>query len=229
MEYSMTETQTDPSPWDGLIERMQGRMMVAGQCSVEGPEDTASLMAQAEAEFLRECLNAIATARAAVERQHAEALAEKAAQIADLERGIRSLHETADGRAAALRDEVQARAKAEAENATLRAQVETLTAERDELWGANHLNANALRLKSTSLAAVEGALRGLLELGRKDTSNPKYDGYYEAAQAALTSPAPAAQTPETTSETVKPEVPNLMAALKKSLEQLTPTGEKDPR
>ena len=70
MEYSMTETQTDPSPWDGLIERMQGRMMVAGQCSVEGPEDTASLMAQAEAEFLRECLNAIATARAAEAAQH---------------------------------------------------------------------------------------------------------------------------------------------------------------
>lgn len=32
---------------------------------------------------------------------------------------------------------------------------------------------------------LEEALRGLLELGRKDTSNPKYDGYYEAARAVL--------------------------------------------
>lgn len=29
------------------------------------------------------------------------------------------------------------------------------------------------------------ALKGLLELGRKDTSNPKYDGYYETACEAV--------------------------------------------
>jgi len=46
---------------------------------------------------------------------------------------------------------------------------------------------------SARLAAVEAerdrlkaALQALLELGRKDTSNPKYDGYYDEARAALT-------------------------------------------
>ena len=29
------------------------------------------------------------------------------------------------------------------------------------------------------------ALTHLLELGRKNTSNPKYDGYYESARAAI--------------------------------------------
>jgi hypothetical protein len=29
------------------------------------------------------------------------------------------------------------------------------------------------------------ALVGLIELGRKDTSNPKYDGYYDTARAAI--------------------------------------------
>ena len=111
MEYSMTETQTDPSPWDGLIERMQGRMMVAGQCSVEGPEDTASLMAQAEAEFLRECLNAIATARAAEATQH--------------QQEIESLHRRHADELAAVRSSQQ-----------LIDQIATLRAERDRLKAA---------------------------------------------------------------------------------------------
>ena len=34
--------------------------------------------------------------------------------------------------------------------------------------------------------SLKTALQGLLELGRKDTSNPKYDGYYAEARAALT-------------------------------------------
>jgi hypothetical protein len=64
-----------PDPWAVLIERMQGRMMAAWQCSVEGPEDTASLVAEAEAAFLRESLDSIAAARAAVEQQHAAQIA----------------------------------------------------------------------------------------------------------------------------------------------------------
>ena len=196
MEYSMTETQTDPSPWDGLIERMQGRMMVAGQCSVEGPEDTASLMAQAEAEFLRECLNAIATARAAEAAQHQHEIAAKNAiirtQAADL--------------------------------TTLKA---GMKAQRDfyacEPW-------QSLETATARLAAVE-AERDRLKASPCVDGSPHYcpncdrTGYYVVSPSS----APAAQTPETTTDTVKPEVPNLMAALKKSLEQLTPTGEKDPR
>ena len=30
------------------------------------------------------------------------------------------------------------------------------------------------------------ALQGILEIGKRDMTNPKYDGYFEAAQAALT-------------------------------------------
>lgn len=29
------------------------------------------------------------------------------------------------------------------------------------------------------------ALRGILEIGKRDTSNPKYDGYFESARAAI--------------------------------------------
>lgn len=29
------------------------------------------------------------------------------------------------------------------------------------------------------------ALRGLLEIGKRDLSNPKYDGYFDAARAAV--------------------------------------------
>jgi hypothetical protein len=44
------------------------------------------------------------------------------------------------------------------------------------------------RKVDTAKADVEtlrAALTGLLELGRKDTSNPKYDAYYDAARAAI--------------------------------------------
>ena len=41
------------------------------------------------------------------------------------------------------------------------------------------------------IQALRAALEDLLALGRKDTSNPKYDSYYEEARAALAaSPAP---------------------------------------
>lgn len=36
-----------------------------------------------------------------------------------------------------------------------------------------------------SVQELSDALRGILELGRKDTSNPKYDSYYNAAREAL--------------------------------------------
>ena len=32
---------------------------------------------------------------------------------------------------------------------------------------------------------VENALRGILEIGKRDMSNPKYDGYFREAEAAL--------------------------------------------
>ena len=84
--------------------------------------------------------------------------------------------------------------------------------------------------RSARLAAVE-AERDRLKASPCVDGSPHYcpncdrTGYYVVSPSS----APAAQTPETTTDTVKPEVPNLMAALKKSLEQLTPTGEKDPR
>ena len=30
------------------------------------------------------------------------------------------------------------------------------------------------------------ALQGILDIGKRDMTNPKYDGYFEAAEAALT-------------------------------------------
>jgi regulator of replication initiation timing len=76
-------------------------------------------------------------------------------------------------------------------------EVEALTRERDQLQLTN----NRLRLswredvaeakvkKEAAEAArdrVCAALRDILELGRKDLSNPKYDSYYEEARAVLT-------------------------------------------
>ncbi len=47
-----------------LQERIRTRMMVAGQCGVEGPEGaTETLMAAAEAEFLREVGDSLSTLR----------------------------------------------------------------------------------------------------------------------------------------------------------------------
>ncbi len=33
--------------------------------------------------------------------------------------------------------------------------------------------------------ALVSALRGILEIGKRDMSNPKYDGYFESAREAL--------------------------------------------
>ena len=45
---------------DQIIERMRTRAMVAGQCSVEAPDNVHSSMAAAEAEFLTECADLLA-------------------------------------------------------------------------------------------------------------------------------------------------------------------------
>lgn len=39
--------------------------------------------------------------------------------------------------------------------------------------------------RQKELTRLRDALQGLLDLGRKDTSNPKYDGFYASATAAL--------------------------------------------
>lgn len=38
------------------------------------------------------------------------------------------------------------------------------------------------------IAELAEALDGLVSLGRKDTSNPKYDDYYESARRVLAKP-----------------------------------------
>lgn len=38
---------------------------------------------------------------------------------------------------------------------------------------------------SDRLERVESALRGILEIGKRDLTNPKYDSYFEAAHEAL--------------------------------------------
>jgi hypothetical protein len=35
--------------------------------------------------------------------------------------------------------------------------------------------------------AIAEALRGIIEIGKRDMSNPKYDGYFESARVALAS------------------------------------------
>ncbi len=102
--------------------------------------------------YVEEEVNA---ARAAVERQHAAALAEKDAQIAELNNSLAN----------------EVRTVLAAGNATLRAQVETLTAELDEARAANTANLREMvgmeGRHRASLAAVEGErdrLRGALRL-----------------------------------------------------------------
>lgn len=83
------------------------------------------------------------------------------------------------------------------------AEIEALRAERDQLKSEMRAEpesyANLLRINREYASRCEEenadlrserdslktALQGLLELGRKDTSNPKYDGYYAEARAAL--------------------------------------------
>ena len=52
-------------------------------------------------------------------------------------------------------------------------------------WDLSTNDIAALRAVLQSHAELYEALTALLELGRKDTSNPKYDGYYATAAAAI--------------------------------------------
>jgi hypothetical protein len=43
----------------------------------------------------------------------------------------------------------------------------------------------AVNQRAERVRVLEEALRGILEIGKRDMSNPKYDGYFEEARAAL--------------------------------------------
>jgi hypothetical protein len=177
--------------------------------------------------YVEEEVNA---ARAAVERQHAAALATLRAQLETLTGIVRDTLWMA-GRYADRRMSYavglynDARVKAEAMGCADGATI-AIDGMDPELptWAERITDLRA------SIASVEGE-RDRLKASPCVDGSPHYcpncdrTGYYVVSPSS----APAAQTPETTTDTVKPEVPNLMAALKKSLEQLTPTGEKDPR
>lgn len=100
------------------------------------------------------------SARAAVERQHAEELAD-CAQAHATERDL-AIAVIAEQHAAALENMQKHCASAADEAATLHAQVETLTAERDEARAANTANLREMVAMEgryrASLAAVEGEL-----------------------------------------------------------------------
>lgn len=42
-----------------------------------------------------------------------------------------------------------------------------------------------LEVKDKEIARLRDALRGIIEIGKRDMSNPKYDSYFEAANKAL--------------------------------------------
>jgi hypothetical protein len=75
--------------------------------------------------------------------------------------------------------ERQKRQKAEAALATLQR-------EHANLVHANILAESKLHYAVAQRDQLLTALRELVELGRKDLSNPKYDSYYDAARAVLT-------------------------------------------
>jgi len=63
-----TQSKQPPTPpvdpWKEIVEKMRSRAMVAGQCSVEEPEDRCSAMAASEAEFLARRAEDVDAARA---------------------------------------------------------------------------------------------------------------------------------------------------------------------
>ena len=42
-----------------------------------------------------------------------------------------------------------------------------------------------LREATRQITELRAALQGIIEIGKRDMSNPKYDGYFEAARRAL--------------------------------------------
>lgn len=51
--------------------------------------------------------------------------------------------------------------------------------------GSIHANIRILKAGVLLLCATETALRGIIEIGKRDMSNPKYDGYFTEASEAL--------------------------------------------
>jgi hypothetical protein len=50
---------------------------------------------------------------------------------------------------------------------------------------ANERLRTPLEQMKERIRVLEEALRGILEIGKRDMSNPKYDTYFEEARAAL--------------------------------------------
>ncbi len=69
----------------------------------------------------------------------------------------------------------------------LRQRLSEVEAERHhfkELYRIADIEVDTIRAEQTRLRE---AMRGILDIGKRDMSNPKYDGYFEAARAALSS------------------------------------------
>lgn len=92
--------------------------------------------------------------------------------------------------------------KAQAKISALAERIESLEAERDDLRMKIHQRATDLiaenkpeHISATLLAErnaaearikeLEVALRGIIEIGKRDISNPKYDSYFEEALVVL--------------------------------------------
>lgn len=55
----------------------------------------------------------------------------------------------------------------------------------DEMDRAAQSLAICLKAERARNAKLVEALRGIIEIGKRDMSNPKYDGYFESAKEAL--------------------------------------------
>lgn len=62
--------------------------------------------------------------------------------------------------------------------------MENVTGKRSQLEGLKVALLELLQLRA-QLAEAHEVIEGLLALGRKDTSNSKYDGFYEEARALI--------------------------------------------